>query len=131
MMKNTYILLNNLEDIMVNIKISDFSQEAASQTKGLQLRKQMENLLKETTPFSVDFDGISRFASPFFNNSFASLALIYGFDVIENIDLLNLSEIGTLAYSTSMENAHLLSNNPDYIDKINNIINTNLPKKAE
>ena len=116
---------------MVNIKVCDFSKEAASQTKGLQLRERMETLLKEATSFSVDFDGISRFASPFFNNSFASLALIYGFDVIENISLLNLSEIGTLAYSTSIENARLLSNNPNYIDKINNIINTNLPKKDE
>lgn len=116
---------------MLNIKISDFSQEAASQTKGLQLRAIMEPFLKQETPFTVDFDGICRFASPFFNNSFAGLALIYGFDVIENIGLLNLSEIGNLAYRTSMENAHLLSNNPEYIEKINNIINTNLPKKDE
>lgn len=116
---------------MINIKISDFSREAASQTKGIQLREQMERLLKEAKSFSVDFDGISRFASPFFNNSFASLALIYGFNAIENIRLLNLSEIGNLAYSTSMDNARLLSNNPDYVEKINNIINTNLPKKDE
>lgn len=116
---------------MLNIKISDFSQEAASQTKGLQLRMIMESYLNKGTPFTVDFDGISRFASPFFNNSFAGLALIYGFDTIENISIVNLSEIGTLAYNTSMENARLLSNNPDFIEKINDIINTNLPKKVE
>lgn len=116
---------------MTNIKISDFSQEAASKTKGLELRAQMEPLLKEGASFSVDFDGITRFASPFFNNSFASLALIYGFDVIRGISKLNLSETGTLAFTTSIENAQLLSTNPNYTKKINDIINQNLPKKDE
>lgn len=36
---------------MTNIKISDFSQEAASKAKGLELRSQMEPLLKSGTPF--------------------------------------------------------------------------------
>lgn len=73
---------------MTNIKISDFSQEAASKAKGLELRSQMEPLLKSGTPFSVDFDGITRFASPFFNNSFASLALFR--DLMLSVGSLNL-----------------------------------------
>ena len=104
---------------MTNIKISDFSQEAASKTKGLELRSQMEPLLKSGTPFSVDFDGIAR------------LALIYGFDAIRGISKLNLSETGNLAFTTSIENAQLLSANPDYTDQIKDIINQNLPKKED
>lgn len=114
---------------MLNIKISTFSSEAASKTKGLHLRELMMPLLSEDTTFSVDFEGICRFASPFFNNSFANLALIYGFDSIEKIPLLNISEIGQLAFKTSMENAQLLSTNPEYVEKINTIINENQPKK--
>ena len=114
---------------MESIKISDFSNEAASKTKGVELRKIIEPLLKNKSTFSVDFKGISRFASPFFNYSFASLALIYGFDNIEQINVINISEIGKLAFDTSMENAKLLSNNPAFEEKINDIINTNLPKK--
>lgn len=116
---------------MIIIKISDFSNEAASKTKGLQLKNIMESFLKDSIPFSIDFEGISRFASPFFNNSFAGLALIYGFETIESIPVINLSKIGKLAFDTSMENAHLLSANPEYKEKISAIINTNLPKKDE
>lgn len=114
---------------MLSIKISDFSNEAASKTKGIELRKIIEPMIKNNISFSVDFQGISRFASPFFNNSFASLALIYGFEIIEQINVINLSEVGVLAFNTSMENAKLLSTNPDFVEKLNNIINTNLPKK--
>lgn len=113
------------------IKIADFSNEAASKAKGMHLRSVLDPLLKTNTPVTVDFEGISRFASPFFNSSFASLALIYGFDKIENISILNLSDIGSLALKTSMDNALLLSRNPEFRDKINTIINTNLPKKEE
>lgn len=114
---------------MLNIKISEFSNEAASKTKGLALRDLMISHLDNQEVFSVDFDGIYRFASPFFNNSFANLALIYGFDVIERINLLNMSEIGQLAYETSLENARLIASNPAFTEKINTIINENIPKK--
>ena len=118
-----------MEVNMKIIKISDFSNEAASQAKGLILKSHLEEFIKSNTKFSVDFNGITRFASPFFNNSFASLALIYGFDAIESIPKLNLSEVGQLAFSTSIENAKLLSKNPAFTKKISEIINDNLPKK--
>lgn len=111
------------------IKISSFTNEAASELKGIELKNIMEPLLKDSSSFSVDFEDIFMFASPFFNNSFAKLALIYGFDLIKSIPLLNISDIGKLAYDTSLENALLLSINPEYTDKINDIINSNTPKK--
>lgn len=113
------------------IKIADFSTEAASKTKGIVLKDLMEPLLEKNETFIVDFGGISRFASPFFNNSFAKLALVYSFDKINSINKINLSETGTLAYQTSLDNALLLSEKPEYADKINTIINTSLPKENE
>ena len=91
----------------------------------------MEPLLQNNEFFNVDFEGISRFASPFFNNSFAKLALVYGFDRISSIEKINISATGALAFETSLENALLLSEKPEYSEKINIIINSNLPKKDE
>ncbi len=116
---------------MKTIRISDFSSEAASQTNGIKLKELMEPLLQKGELFNVDFEGISRFASPFFNNSFAKLALVYGFDRIGSIEKINLSDTGALACETSLDNALFLSEKPEYSEKINIIINTNLPKKDD
>lgn len=116
---------------METIKITDFSKEAASKTKGDALKELMEPLLQENKDFTVDFSGITRFASPFFNNSFAKLALIYGFKQINAINIINMSETGHLTYQTSIDNALLLSEKPEYSERINIIINTNLPKKDD
>lgn len=116
---------------MQTLKISDFSREAASQSKGMMLKELMEPFLKAGEEFAIDFDEITRFASPFFNNSFANLALIYGFPTIEKIAILNISEVGKLAYDTSINNAKLLSQNPEFADKIHAISNDNTPKKDD
>lgn len=115
---------------MNTITISEFSNEAASKTKGLVLKERIENLLSaKTDDITVDFEGITRFASPFFNNSFSALALIYGFDVVRAIQLENIDDIGLLTYQTSMENAETVSQHPEHIDEISQIIN-NTPKKV-
>lgn len=114
---------------MTTILIKDFSSEAATKTSGIKFREMLEPLIQHKEKICVDFDSIQKYASPFFNNSFASLALRYGFDVIENIDLLNLSEAGQLTYNTSINNAKALSENPQYSDDIQTIINRT-PKKG-
>lgn len=116
---------------MQNIIIKDFSKECASKKAGLKLKEKMEALLKTNEAFTINFEEINRFASPFFNNSFATLAIQYGFNKIKQIPIINLSEAGKLAYDTSIENAMQLMSNPDYSEKINNIINSNIPKKDE
>ena len=116
---------------METIKINSFSKEAASRTKGELLNSMMEPFLRENKTFAVDFTGITRFASPFFNNSFAKSALMYGFDKINSIQKINISEIGLLTYQTSIDNAILLSEKPEYSEKINTIINKNLPKRDD
>ncbi len=109
------------------IKLNDFTNEAASKTKGIVLRELIENNIENIE--GVDFSGISRFASPFFNNSFSALALIYGFEKIGSIELIGINEVGCETYETSMENAKLLSQNEQYMDAINDIVNS-VPKKA-
>ena len=112
---------------MVTIKLSSFTNEAASKSKGSLLRKMLEEPLKNGDVISVDFGGIKRFASPFFNNSFASLGLVYGF---EHLDKINITDTGKSTYDTSIENAKLIYQNPEFSSAINKIIN-NVPKKVE
>ena len=112
---------------MSTIKLSSFTNEAASRTKGAVLKHLIEEALKSGEEISVDFDGIKRFASPFFNNSFASLGLVYGFDLLEKIELLNT---GKSTYKTSVDNAKLIYENPEFSSEIDKIIN-NAPKKVE
>jgi len=112
------------------IVISNFSNEAASKTKGLLLKEYIENLLSQKADnIVVDFDGITRFASPFFNNSFSALALIHGFDSIRAIQLRNIDDVGLMTYETSMSNAETVSQHPEHIDVISQIID-NTPKKV-
>lgn len=49
------------------IQLKSFTKDAASRTKGLQLKTKLEHAIKEERNISVDFDGIDKFASPFFN----------------------------------------------------------------
>ena len=104
---------------MAIIKISDFSKEAASKTKGLILKEKLLEHLDDAD-LAVDFTGIEMFASPFFNNSFSALALIYGF---EKINKIGLDSTGQNTYDTSIENARLLSNSPQFSEQINDIVN--------
>lgn len=112
------------------ISISSFSKEAASKTAGEKLKDHIITALSSGDNIIIDFSNMSRFASPFFNNSFASLALVYGFDVIRQIKLVNITETGRQTYETSLENARLLSNNPEFTLAIDKIIN-NTPKKVD
>lgn len=114
----------------MEIKISSFSQEAASKTKGVELRKVMEDDINKAEDMSIDFYDIKRFASPFFNNSFAALALKYGFGQVEKIKLKNISDVGYQTYKTSMDNAKMLSSDSKFAEQVNEIIQET-PKKME
>jgi hypothetical protein len=106
----------------MTIIISSFSNEAASKKSGLLLKQEIEKTIHESEFLTIDFNGITRFASPFFNSSFASLALKYGFDQINKINLINLSSVGLETYETSMSNAKMLSSNPVFADEVTKII---------
>lgn len=64
--------------------------------------------LKSGEKFSVDFENIYRFATPFFNNSFSNLAVSFGFEKMQGISLLNISDVGRLCFASSFDNARTL-----------------------
>lgn len=115
---------------MITIKLSTFTTEAASKAKGAILKTMLEEALKSEEKVVIDFSDIKRFASPFFNNSFAALGLIYGFDLLDKIERINITSIGDNTYETSVENAKLIYQNPQFSSEIDKIIN-NVPKKVE
>lgn len=114
---------------MKTISISSFTNEAASKTKGELLKSKLEVSLISNEDINIDFSGITRFASPFFNNSFASLIIQYGADILDLIHLRNISKTGRDTYETSIENAKFLRNKPEFTEEINKIIEHS-PKKA-
>ena len=102
------------------IQLKSFTKDAASRTKGLQLKTKLEHAIKEERNISVDFDGIDKFASPFFNNSFSALGIQYGFGTIEKIELV---------FDSSMENAKFLTNHKDQKKEIEDITNSALSEE--
>lgn len=111
------------------IQLKSFTKDAASRTKGLHLKTKLEHAIKEERNISVDFDGIDKFASPFFNNSFSALGIQYGFGTIEKIELLNISDNGKLVFDSSMENAKFLTNHKDQKKEIEDITNSALSEE--
>ena len=95
------------------IQLKSFTNDAASRTKGLQLITKLEHAIIEERNISVELDGIDKFASPFFNNSFSALGIQYGFEIIEKIELLNISDNGKLVFDSSIENAKYLTDHND------------------
>lgn len=95
---------------MEKIAVMEMVGEAVSRTKGIMLKEFLEPLLcSKAGNIVVDFEGISYFTTTFFNNSFAALALVYGFDIVRAIRLENINEVGRAAYEASMENAEIIS----------------------
>ena len=112
------------------IKIADFSKEAASKTKGIVLRDLIEKEIGKTEDITIDFEGINRIASPFFNNSFGALVLKYGVEKIRSVRVSNLSPIGRQTYELSLENAEMISDDSKLANEMNTIINVT-PKQTK
>ncbi len=115
---------------MNTIIVSAFTNEAASKAKGLLLKAKLDELISSgEKDISIDFSGITKFASPFFNNSLAALALVYGFSAINSIQVKNISDVGFNTYQTSINNAKTVSDNQEHAVEINQIID-NAPKRV-
>lgn len=54
----------------------------------------LDSTLYKKEKISVDFEGIDQYSFSFFNRSFVLLATQYGFQAIEQIELLNISSEG-------------------------------------
>lgn len=117
------------KNIMIKrIILTEFTNEAATRIAGIELKKILEDLLLMDDEIIVDFSNINKFAAPFFNNSFAALVISKGYEEIIKIKLDHISEVEKMVYDTSLSNAELLLENPDYSDIISKIGSTTSKK---
>ena len=112
---------------MANILLSDITNEAASRTSGIKLKEVLLDKVEKENEIIVDFNGIERYASPFFNNSFAALYIALEPTQSKKIKVMNISDVGRLIFDTSINNAKFLLSNPDYKEKID-LITGQTPK---
>lgn len=77
-----------------------------TEDQGFLVRNAMETAAKANEVIVLDFDGISLFATMFFNASIGYYIVEKGIDYCkENIKLANISELGMETYTHSFENA--------------------------
>ena len=104
-----FINFDKLRSDNINtIKLTDFTHEAASQTKGELLKAKLQVELEKRNKICVDFEGITKYATPFFNSSFSALAMIYGIERIQKIQKNNISDYGKHVAFFSLGNAESL-----------------------
>lgn len=100
------------------IKVKDICKYAMFETDGEVLRKKVLDVLKRSPENTVvlDFEGISMFATMFFNASIGWILLHEKSELISSrISTRNLSELGEETWRHSYENAIEIAKNPEYI----------------
>lgn len=91
---------------MAQIKIREICPIAMTEEQGLSLRSAMEPLIDAGEPVILDFEGISLFATMFFNASIGYYVLKKGAAYCSrNIQLANISSLGRETYRHSFANA--------------------------
>jgi hypothetical protein len=90
----------------MEIIVKDISTIAVSEKSGLKLRHIIQNNLKDKDTLIVNFEGIEKFASMFFNISLGYLARKMGIDdFCKKITIRNITETGKIVLKTSIDNA--------------------------
>lgn len=88
------------------IKVSDYIASAFSQEKALILREIIKNNLEENDEIVLDFSGIFKFTTLFFNFSTGYYISLLGPNVYDKkISLINLCDLGKSTYVSSYNNA--------------------------
>ena len=93
---------------------------------GQKIHKKIHRLLKEKKIVTLDFDGITQFAGPFFNFAIGQLLKdITEKDLYHLLRIENLNEAGKLIVKRVIENAakhYNKENDTNYKEIVNNII---------
>lgn len=86
------------------IQVTQITPYALSAEDGMKLYKKINKKLLQKKEITIDFNGISLFAPPFFNASFGRLIIENGHEVFEKIKITNLDDLGkeTLEYTQNM-----------------------------
>lgn len=112
------------------IKIEELCSTALSINDGEILKKEIEKYIVKYEKIVLDFENITLFASPFFNQSIGYFVTKLTPKVfLEKIVCINLTELGDQTYHYSYNNAcsvYEKSLSESDIDNINSIINNNI-----
>lgn len=95
---------------MKEIKMIDISTDAASKNSAELLRKIIKENITENL-IVIDFSGITRFTTTFFNNSIGRLGCTYGEFIIDKVQCVNMSIVGKESYDSVINNTKILLDN--------------------
>lgn len=104
------------------IKISAITPMAMTEDAGLQLRKEMNEVMQREQNVILDFEGIKLFATPFFNSSIGYFVMQLSPEKFkEQVQLINLTDLGLETYSHSYQNAVSVYENNTDLDMVGKI----------
>jgi len=90
---------------------------------GQRLFNQIEPSLRDDMDVTLNFEGVSLFASPFFNFSIGQLIIAMPEDVVKNkLHIHNLDSVGQSVMSRVVENASKFHADRDYKKIVDNIL---------
>lgn len=109
----TYIgIYQELEELIMLIKVNQISKTALSANDGTKLRNRICDALDTDSRVELDFSGINLYATMFFNAFVGYFIMNSQKDVIDNkIELLNISELGEKTFRHSYDNAIYVKEN--------------------
>lgn len=91
---------------MVKVIVKDLFSSAFSESRAIILRNEIKKILDRNESVLLDFTGISKYTTLFFNFSTGYFVSILGPNEYDNkIKLIGLSELGESTYRSSYENA--------------------------
>lgn len=114
----------------ITIKILDYCTAALSITNGEIIKNVIEENIENSEKIILDFDGITLFATPFFNLVIGHFIIKLTPEVFNNkIKCINLTELGSTTLQYSYDNACMIYKNSikaEEIEEINKIIDENI-----
>lgn len=104
------------------IKINAITPMAMTEDAGLQLRKEMNEVIQKEESLVLDFQGIELFATPFFNASIGYFVMTLSPEKYkEYVKVINLSDLGKETYGHSYQNAVSVYENKTDLELIGKI----------
>lgn len=90
----------------MKIIVKEHFNSAFSQNKAMVLREEIQKCLNSGEDVCIDFEGITRFTTLFFNFSTGYFVSLLGpVDYNKRIKVINLNELGESTYRSSYDNA--------------------------
>jgi hypothetical protein len=92
---------------MIEVKVFDLvGKNAISMQSGAKLNKAISPALLNNESVEIDFDGVSLYASPFFNASVGILLKDVKIDMLtKNMRIINCNDVGISLLNTVIQNA--------------------------